>query len=424
MIAAGREAGAGESELAAAWESLGEALRQIGELAAAMDAFTAARRLVPGAVLTQARLCNRHADVAERRGRVTAAVRWVKRGLRLLESDDGQEALRWKIRLLAQLAGLRESQGRQVEAERICREAIPQARAIEELEALAHLCWVLDTALLRSGRLEEMGHSEEALRIYRALDDPENESKVLNNMGAVAHAQGRWDDVLELLTQVAECSKRAGNPADGAFTDCNVGEILSDQGRLDDAELHLRRARRVWSSTGEQQMLAYVNVLLGRLSVRAGEAASGITMIAAAGADLRRLGLDPYADFADALLAEAEALAGSTERALALADRLLESAPGHAALLHRSRAAVYARTGEVAAARGELERSVAAARETGDLFQLALALDGLEQVDGSEPERRRQRDALLEQLKIVRILGFPTTEVAAQQAPSMVELAV
>jgi class 3 adenylate cyclase/tetratricopeptide (TPR) repeat protein len=420
-IEAGREAGAAAEDQAAAWESLGEAFRQSGERAKAMDAFTAARRLIPEDVLAQARLCDRQADVAERRGRVLSAVRWVNRGLRLLEDEQSREAASWRIRLLARLAGLRESQGRQADAERICREAIPQARASGEREALAKLCWVLDTALLRSGRLEEATHSAEALEIYRALDDPENESKVLNNMGAVAHAQGRWDEVLDLLEQVAQCSKRAGNPADAAFTDCNVGEILSDQGRLEEAEVHLRRARRIWSSTGEQQMLAYVNVLLGKLEVRAGVPAQGIETMQEAASDLRRLGLEPYADFADALIAEAAAIAGDIGRALALVEKLLQSAPAHAPLLLRSRAAAMARLGEFGSAADALNAAVAAARESGDPYQLALALDALEQIEGPDIDRQAERDALLETLKVVRMLGFP--EISSQ-APAALELAV
>ena len=59
------------------------------------------------------------------------------------------------------------------------------------------------------------------------------------------------------------------------ITDCNVGEILSDQGHLDEAEAHLQRARRVLERTGDRQGVAYADVLLGRLTVRRGDYAEG-----------------------------------------------------------------------------------------------------------------------------------------------------
>ena len=63
---------------------------------------------------------------------------------------------------------------------------------------------------------------------------------MLNNLGGFAYWDGRWDEAVELYRRAGECAERAGRPADAAFTDCNVGEILSDQGHLDEAEAHLR----------------------------------------------------------------------------------------------------------------------------------------------------------------------------------------
>ena len=85
---------------------------------------------------------------------------------------------------------------------------------------------------------------------------------MLNNLGMFAYFDGRWDDAVDALSPRGNAAQRAGTPADVAFTDGNVGEILSDQGHLDDAEEHLQRARRVWSATGERHAVAFVDVLL------------------------------------------------------------------------------------------------------------------------------------------------------------------
>ena len=72
---------------------------------------------------------------------------------------------------------------------------------------------------------------------------------MLNNLGMFAYFDGRWDDAIALYRRARVRGERSGRPADVAFIDCNVGEILSDQGHLDEAEEHLQRARRVWSGT-------------------------------------------------------------------------------------------------------------------------------------------------------------------------------
>ena len=113
-IEAGRADGAvaDPATLAAAWEELGEALRATGEPADAMRALTAARRLLRDDPIAQARLCDRHAEVAKRTGSLTVAVRWLKRGLRCVEPLNGIEAKASRARLRSNLGGIRLRQRR------------------------------------------------------------------------------------------------------------------------------------------------------------------------------------------------------------------------------------------------------------------------------------------------------------------------
>ena len=78
-IDAGRaDGGAGDPRsLAGAWEELGEALRNVGEPAPAAKALTEARKLLRDDPIAQARLCYRHAQVANRNAALNAAVRWL-----------------------------------------------------------------------------------------------------------------------------------------------------------------------------------------------------------------------------------------------------------------------------------------------------------------------------------------------------------
>lgn len=406
-VEAGREARVADSELAHVWEALGEALRQAGERAAAAAAFTAARRLVTGDAIAQARLLFRQGQIAERSERVNAAVRWVRRGLIALDGRPEPEARQWRARLIADLAGIRQRQGRYRDAERLCREAISEAEASSELLAEARACYTLDWALVELARPDEAVYSARALEIYRALGDREHESKVLNNLGGLAYWRGRWDEAVALYRQAAACSERAGNPADVAYTDCNVGEILSDQGHLEEAARHLQRARRVWTSTGDRQGAAYAAALLGRLRVRAGEIGDGLALLTQAAEDMRGFGLQQYAEFAGALVAEGEALGGDPDRALAIARSLLARESSRVAMLRRVCGVALARAGHRESARRELELAVDAARAGEEEHELATAIDALAVVAHVPSALIRERDIILDRLGVVRLASAP-----------------
>ena len=154
------------------------------------------------------------------------------------------------------LGGIRNRQGRWAEAISACRQAIAEAEPVGELSALARACYELDWALVESGRRDEASYSWRELEIYEQIGNPEREFMVLNNLGGFAYFDGDWDEAVALYRRASACAERAGRPADAAYTDCNVGEILSDQGRFNEAEEHLARAHRIWSGTGERHAVA------------------------------------------------------------------------------------------------------------------------------------------------------------------------
>ena len=231
-IEAGRaDAAAADGEsLANAWEQLGEALRNVGEPAAAAKALTEARRLLPrrpdcpGATLSATR------RVRQAQRRSTAAVRWLSRGFRWLDGVEGSEATAWRARIRSDLGGIRNRQGRWAQAISECRQAIADAESVGELSALAHACYALDYALVESGRPGEATHSWRALEIYEQLGDPEHEFRVLNNLGGIAYWGDRWDDAVELYRRAAACAERAGRPADAAMSDGNVARSCPIRG--------------------------------------------------------------------------------------------------------------------------------------------------------------------------------------------------
>ncbi len=404
-IDAGRASGVGvdRQALARAWEQMGEELRHVGEPAEAHRALTEARRLLRDDSIAQARLCARHADVASRSAALTAAVRWLNRGFRYLDGLEGPEVTGWRAKMRSRLGGVRNRQGHWTEAIAVCRRAIAEAESVGELSALAHALYSLDWALWESGRREEATHSSRALEIYQQIGDPEHELIVLNNLGMFAYFDGRWDDALALYLEARACGERSGRPADVAFVDCNVGEILSDQGRLEEAEEHLLRARRAWSGTRERQAVAFIDVLLGRLAIRRGECGAGLPILESASEALRAFSMGAYADFAHALIAEGEALGGDPRRGLEIARADLESCDRQRPLLQRAAGIALARLGEADAAQRELAEALDCARERRSGYDVAATIDALALMGCADADLVRERDEIMEALKIVRL---------------------
>ncbi|HWC86078.1 MAG TPA: adenylate/guanylate cyclase domain-containing protein [Solirubrobacteraceae bacterium] len=415
-IDAGRARGAEPSELARAWEALGEALRLTGEPKAALEAMTVARRLRKGDALAEARLLYHQADITERHGRLTAAVRSLNRGLRVLEGLESTEAKVWRARLIADLGGIRMRQGRVTEAIERSRQAMAEAESVGELRALARACYLLDWALVEAGEPGEATYSQRALEIYSRLGDPEREARVVINLGAFAYEEGRWEDAVELYRRGSELSLRAGNLDVAATGDANIGEILSDQGLLEEAGDYLKRARRVYSSIGQLQGVAFVTLCLGRLAMREGRHSDAVSLLQQAADDLAMLRIDYYVGFARACLAEAEAFGGDAERALNLADRLLRAPDRNIAFVRRIRAVALARLMRTADAIDELQASLTATGRSD--YDVAAALDLLDAL-GALGGRADERDAILARL---RVQWLPRPELEEESSARRGEL--
>jgi class 3 adenylate cyclase/tetratricopeptide (TPR) repeat protein len=417
---AAHHVGAPPGELAAVWESLAEAYLHTGERERSDQALTSARRLVADDPLRTAHLLSRHADIAYRAGHIARAVRWSQRALRVLDDEPNEAGAACRSHVVATLAAVRQRQGRTGDAIRLARQAIADAEAVGEQLALAHACHILDWALVVSGRAKEPEHSDRALAIFRRHGVAERESEVLNSMGGYAYKAGRWQDAIALYRRGAEASMRAGDMNLGAFADCNVGEVLSDQGRLAEAEPLLRRALQIWRGTADEHGVAFVTALLGRLYARSARADDAIELLEDALARFNALRVEIDAALVKALLAEAVLFDGRAEEAHDRARALFAAVSDYALLeplLHQLTGTALAQMDETGAATAALRAALEAARAAELPFETALALDALELLDPS-PARRAERDALLARLDIVRLPRPPLTRPVRAVASS------
>ena len=156
---------------------------------------------------------------------------------------DGQVSEAVQARALAFAALVRSRQMRSHEARRTALAAAQLAERCNEMSALARSYNVIFMAGVLVGGDELESYAARALELYESLGDLEGQSDIANNLGALSYWDGRWDETLTRYRQALDADRRIGNLLDAATTEANIGEVLVNQGRLDEAEPMLRDGR-------------------------------------------------------------------------------------------------------------------------------------------------------------------------------------
>lgn len=412
LEAARRVPGLPVADVAEVWEALGDTRIRLGELREATVAFRSGRRLVPADGVEACRRLLKEADVAWRLDRYPQALAWLTRSLAAVAGADGAAATDQRVQVYAWKARIRQRQGRAAEAIEWCRRAIREAERGDAREGLARAYYVLDSAYVALGRFEDAVHSARALEIYEELEDFEQQAGVLNNLGAFAYFQGRWDEALAFYARAREAWQTSGNSWAAAWAIGNVGEILSDQGQLEQAEQYLLEALAVARASGAESFAASLTSDVGRLAARRGAFADAHALLAEARSAHDRAGARGEVAQTDARIAECLLLEGKPAQALALATSTLAKSAALdgvfllAELLERLRGLALMALGRLPESRLALDASLEGARQKGADYEAALTLDAM--VEGArlegEPasELVAERDALFRRLGIVR----------------------
>ena len=178
-------------------------------------------------------------------------------------------ARRWRARLIALRAIVRQGQERPREALRLAERAAREAEQAVELRALAQAYGVIDWAHIMLGHPERATYLPRALALYEELDDIGAQASMTNNLGAQAYFAGRWDDAVEHYRRSRSASRRAGNAVLAAIAAMNLGEILVNQGRLDEAEPTLAEASRILRASAHDGSM-FAEMQVGRVAMERG----------------------------------------------------------------------------------------------------------------------------------------------------------
>jgi class 3 adenylate cyclase/tetratricopeptide (TPR) repeat protein len=380
-IEAGRRVGCTPGEIARLSERLGDALERAGLYEDAAKAYEDARRSDGKDPLAESRLMLKQAKLADKAGRPTSSLRWLTRALRLLEDDRERAAAEQRARLSAQYSSVRAGQGRARDAIRWAERAIAEAEAVGERDALANAHYMIGWTRVNQGELGQAEHFERALEIFEELGDVLRQSDVLNYHGAMAYWEGRWSDAVDLYERGRQRAERAGDAVGAAIASVNIAEVLSDQGRLDEAEGPAREALRVFRAAQYSEQVSAGSRILGRNRSRAGLHEEAETLLTEAIRVAEESGLQLLALAATAMLAEDLVGRGEPKAALERLAPLEEQASSiggagvYEPLLRRIEGLALLALGDLEAAEASLEKSLASSRDAGSEFEVLLALE-------------------------------------------------
>ena len=373
--------------VAGLWEALGDVSELDGLYRDAADAYRRARRLAGG---EQAALLHKEGLIREKSGEYPQALRWFRRALTAAEPPGGHgkpTQLALEIRL--SYAGVRFRQGQFADCIGWCNEVVEQALAIDDLQALAHVYYLLHLAYTSSGNPDRIAFRGLALPIYEEVGDLLGQANVLNNLGIDAYYEGRWDEALDLYGRSQAARERIGDVVGAATIANNVGEIKSDQGHHEEAEELFTEARDVCARAGSRFLAALAESNLGRLAARMGRFEEAEELLQQALAEFQGLNARSFIVETNARLAEKAVLAGAAPEAMQRADEALaavdEGAGGAvvAAMLHRLRGYALIQSGALDEAARALEASTsrasaeAGADEEAESYELALTLEAV-----------------------------------------------
>jgi tetratricopeptide (TPR) repeat protein len=352
--------------------------------------------------------------VEESSGRYPSSRRWITRGLADVADEPGPDARLVEGELTARYARVLHLQGRDREALPWAQRAVALAERLPDDRTLAYALESLDRCQVALGHVVAEPPTLRSLAIYETHHDLCGQARIHNSLGMRAYFVGDWPAAVDHYRAAEAAYLRAGRTWSAATCQANIAEVLSDQGRMAEAQALLEPAMRVWRGIGAASEVSFGEYLLGRIAARRGDHATATALFSSARSFCESVGEQSEVQLIDALRAEALGLAGRHDDALVLADAVLaeaRTAPGVVAsvpMLHRVRGAALLALGRVDEAAVALRAGVATAEERGARHDVAFALDlllrhHLAASPAEEAGWRRERDELATRLGLVLV---------------------
>ncbi|HKZ19102.1 MAG TPA: adenylate/guanylate cyclase domain-containing protein [Acidimicrobiia bacterium] len=373
------------SQLADVWILIGEVNELSGQMEASRDAYSRAFQLDSSDPVRRAEIYLRRAGTWMSSGKFAQAMRNVTLGRKQLLWDVQPRGESMLARLNAFEASVQAASGRPEPALEAANRAVESALATREEEPLARAYGVLDWANFVLGR-DEPRKGPEAIEILRRLSKLEASVGVINNMGAFAYLEGKWNEAIDWYRQAIDAAERAGDVLGAAITRANMAEVLVSQRRCDEALLYLEEAERTFRASNADLIIALRRLQSGRAALGVGDYDRAISVLESLFADQLAEGEAMEEPTSAVSLGEALLAVGRPEETLARLNSIETIAPEAArrvrAGIARVRALALAAKGDVGDAEEALRQGLSVALESGDQFEEALIREAISQMRG------------------------------------------
>ena len=401
------------SERARVLEALGDMRERFGAFEPALDAYSQARAALEQP-LDRARVTARVAHCLDREGRYDEAVEAYAEA-RALVGDETRAGP--GLEMLATIeVGLASVAYRRA----VYPDAIAHAATAADVAERAGLSELLSHALLVAGLAHtDLGQADAVPLLDRSIAISEEHGlhrirgAALGNLGIHHYTEGRWDEAVEYYRASRDAKLHAGDPLWAAVQENNVAEILSDQGRLEDAEPGFRDMVRVSRASRFPIGAALGTSNLGRLAARDGRFAEAHELLDDAAAAFSAIDDSRYVNETNARRAECLVLEGRYSEALEVASALLEAARetpfgGLEALVERTIGLALHQARKPDEGTQHLLESLRIARDNRASYEEALTLRALADTKAPDADAdRAQSNEILARLGVVSVPKVP-----------------
>jgi tetratricopeptide (TPR) repeat protein len=311
------------------------------------------------------------------------------------------------------LASIHYRQTRYAECIEHAQLAIRFGECAGDLRSQARACYIAAAAYTDMGSSQSISYLERALPIYEELSDFRGVGAVLNNLGIQHYHEGRWKEALESYRASRDAKLRAGDDLGAVIESNNEAEILSDQGKLDEAEPLFEEMVRLSRAAGFRIGLAVGLSNIARLASRGRRYDEAHAWFDEAVALFEQIDARRYVTEVRTRIAECMVYAGRYGEALDIAAAQLEAAhaspaAGLEALVERTYGYALWQARRPDEARPHFDRSLQIARELNAPFELALTLSAMADVRFPDADAlRTESDKILAGLGVISVPTVP-----------------
>ncbi len=306
------------------------------------------------------------------------ARRNVTEGIKRVGRSRGQEAKEVLAKLEAFRAGIEITVGNNERALEAADKAAKLARSTDDVRTLARAYDVMDRANFMLGT-DAPRKGEEAIRLLEEGGHLWDTERIMNNQGALAYFEGKWDEAATWYHKSIEAAERSGHVGESgaANTRINLAELLISQRRYDEAIPLVEESKRVMTAAGALHALPFVRLQEARATLGKGNADQAVEILSEIFDALIESGDTYEAPETAVHLAEALVESGREKEAEEKLDvlelRASDDAERVTGGILRIRGLARASQNKLDEAGELLERALNHAIEDGDLFGEALS---------------------------------------------------